>query len=1567
MIAILRSRCARIWRPCARLLGLLALWGVLAPASGWAQLAPEYFSIDPAEVELGECYTIDVGTPDITLDVEYSLDGGSNIILYGWPSIGSDGTAEICTSLSTATGAYIFVRARNALGGDWVSGGDSLTVTAPPPPDFRITASPGSRSVEPGERAAYSVSVTAVNGFSAAVGLSASGVPSGVTARFSPASLTSPYTASSTLTLTASAGASVGTTTVTVTGAGGGLSRTASVDLDVELPQPTSFRINSTGGYAGVDTMVVTVGNGANMSLDLRYTLNGAARTGTFQLDASGRWSQALAHNLPTGTYAYTGMKNALASDWVSISATYRVRPPQPTSMSVSPSSITTPDDYTFDVGNGAGMTLDVQYTRRPPGGTTGAVQTINNWPTLVSAGGGRPDDGTADISASGCTLPGVYRFTAARNARNSAWVSVTTAAPSRIDIGTSATVTLTGRHLCDLEFTTGHAGVSFSNVAFDPVAGAGTSASVRVTVASTAPAGVATVTVHAGDGTASFDVTIPPDDVIQPTTFSIDTPTNPTAPLEGYAGVDTMVVTVGNGARMSLDLRYTLNGAQTGTIQLDASGRWSQDLAHNLPTGTYVYTEMKNTLASTWVDIPDVSYTVHPPQPTSMSVSPGSINTGESYRFNVGNGAGVTLDVQYTLTPPGGAIGPVQTLESWPSLVSAGGTRPDDGTVSILASGCTLPGVYRFTAARNTRNSPWVTVTPGPLTLRAPVSVTSAAPSTIPAGTSATVTLTGENLCGLTLTTDYPGVSFSGLAFDPSTGAGTSATVVVTVASTAAAGATTVTVSAGEGTATFDLTIGPRPDFRITASPVSHSVGPTGSADYRVSVTPLNGFSAAVGLSVSSMLPSGVTASFSPISLSAPDSASTLTLTTAGAGLGTTAVTVTGGGGGLSRIVAVDLQVVDVPQPTMFSIDTPTNPTAPLEGYAGVNTMVVTVGNGANMSLDLRYTLDNGAARTGNIQLDADGGWSQDLAHNLSTGTYVYTEMKNTLVSTWVDISPDVTYTVHPPQPTSMSVSQSEFDTTTPLIYTMDVGNGAGVTLDVQYTRTPPGGAEGPVQTLESWPSLVSAGGTRPDDGTANIFASGCTLPGVYQFKKAKNTLNMDSDPATDLAADANWVTVTPGPLTLSALVSVTSAAPSSILAGTNATVTLTGAHLCDLMFETDYVGVRFSNPVFDPPSGAGRTATVLVMVESTAAAGVATVTVRAGEGTATFDLTIVGGTVIHPTTFSISTPADPDAPLEGFAGVDTVVATVGQGANMSLDLRYTLNGRPLTGNIQLDADAQWSQVLPQNIWTGIFVYTEMKNALASELDWVDIPDVTYKVRPPQPISMTVSPLVITTPASYTIDVENGARVRLDVQYTLMPPGGAVGPAQTLQGWPSLVSAGGASPDDGTVDIFASGCTLPGVYQFTAAKNTLNMDSDPATDLASDTTWVPVTPDTLTLSAPVAVTAAEPSTIPVGTSATVTLRGAHLCALALSTTYAGVTLSDVVFDPVPGEGAMATVRVTVAATAAEGMAPVTVQAGEGTATFNLTIGPVVAVPGVSPLRREYIYLGGRVIAVESP
>jgi thermitase len=67
-------------------------------------------------------------------------------------------------------------------------------------PDFAVTVSPSSASTPMGQSAAYTVSVSSVNGFSGSVQLSASGLPPGTTATFSPSALTAPGTAQLTVT-----------------------------------------------------------------------------------------------------------------------------------------------------------------------------------------------------------------------------------------------------------------------------------------------------------------------------------------------------------------------------------------------------------------------------------------------------------------------------------------------------------------------------------------------------------------------------------------------------------------------------------------------------------------------------------------------------------------------------------------------------------------------------------------------------------------------------------------------------------------------------------------------------------------------------------------------------------------------------------------------------------------------------------------------------------------------------------------------------------------------------------------------------------------------------------------------------------------------------------------------------------------------------------------------------------------------------------------------------------------------------------------------------------------------
>jgi hypothetical protein len=96
--------------------------------------------------------------------------------------------------------------------------------------DFTVSASPSTRTVNPGANTSYTVSVGAVDGFSGAVSLSVSGLPTGVTGLFSPTSVTG--AGSSTLTITTT-GAVAGSSTLTITGTSGGVSHTTTVNLTI--------------------------------------------------------------------------------------------------------------------------------------------------------------------------------------------------------------------------------------------------------------------------------------------------------------------------------------------------------------------------------------------------------------------------------------------------------------------------------------------------------------------------------------------------------------------------------------------------------------------------------------------------------------------------------------------------------------------------------------------------------------------------------------------------------------------------------------------------------------------------------------------------------------------------------------------------------------------------------------------------------------------------------------------------------------------------------------------------------------------------------------------------------------------------------------------------------------------------------------------------------------------------------------------------------------------------------------------------------------------------------------
>ncbi|MGA8607840.1 MAG: protease pro-enzyme activation domain-containing protein [Candidatus Sulfotelmatobacter sp.] len=140
------------------------------------------------------------------------------------------------------------------------------------PAGFTLTASPSSVTITQGGASGKSnITITPVNGFSGNVTLAASGLPTDVTAAFSP----NPATSSSTLTLTASATAATGTATVTITGTSGTLRNTTVLSLTVNALKTFSLSASpnavtiTQGGANGKSNITITPDNGFSGNVTL--------------------------------------------------------------------------------------------------------------------------------------------------------------------------------------------------------------------------------------------------------------------------------------------------------------------------------------------------------------------------------------------------------------------------------------------------------------------------------------------------------------------------------------------------------------------------------------------------------------------------------------------------------------------------------------------------------------------------------------------------------------------------------------------------------------------------------------------------------------------------------------------------------------------------------------------------------------------------------------------------------------------------------------------------------------------------------------------------------------------------------------------------------------------------------------------------------------------------------------------------------------------------------------------------------------------------------------------------
>jgi subtilase family serine protease len=825
------------------------------------------------------------GTSTITVSPQSGFNGSVSLSATGLPSgvtatfspASTSGTSALTLSASStaATGAAT-VTITGRCGNLSSSTSISLTVTAAP--SYALSASPSSLTISQGASGTSTVTINPQGGFAGTVALSASGLPSGVTASFNPTSTTS----TSVLTLTASTTANTGTLTVTVKGTSGGLSKTTTISLTVrQVPTLPSIwndgDIGATGdaGSAGYASGVFTVkGAGAQIfgtadAFHFVYQpLSGDGTIVARLVSMQGGVGYAAAGVMIRETLTATS-RNAKTAEWPLYGGIY------------------------FDERSATGGSTT------EPGSLTA---TLPYWMKLSRSG----STFSSFVSSDGVN-----------------WVQ----------LGTSQTISMAQNVYVGLAVnsgsTTALATAIFDNVSVNSAA---------------APAPVIT-SVSATTGSIGSQVAI--------------TGSNFGA-TQGSSVVllDGSPVTINSWSATSINITIP-TGATSGPLVVSVAPSMND-------SNPVVFTVTSQPLPASWLD-QDVG-SVGLPGNANYANGVFTINAAGAEIFGTADGFHY---VYQPLPGDGTVIARVVSLQGGSSYATAGVMIRN-----TLDSG---------SANAKTADWPWY----GGIYFD--MRTTEGGSTTEPANTSATLPYWVKVSRSGSTFSSY--VSPDGVNW---TQLGTSQTITmnqtVYVGLAADSGSTTASATATFDNVSITTPVAPPPNFSLSASPSSVSIAQGSSGTSTITVTPQNGFNGSVNLSATG-LPSGVTASFSP-----NGTTSTLTLTASStAATGTSSVTITGASGSLSNTTAVLLTVNAVPAAS-FTLSASPGSVTITPGSSGTSAITITPQNGFSGTVVLSATglpngvtasfSPNGATSTSTLTLAASSSATAGTVTVMITGT---------------------------------------------------------------------------------------------------------------------------------------------------------------------------------------------------------------------------------------------------------------------------------------------------------------------------------------------------------------------------------------------------------------------------------------------------------------------------------------------------------------------------------------------------------------------------------------------------